>query len=101
MPGGVAQMTQDAATFFDSDAPALMSWSFDRADAGRYPGPVLYINGSTSGRLFAPVRDLIGEWYPHAETATIEGADHNLALTHAADIAAVLVDFLARHALRT
>jgi pimeloyl-ACP methyl ester carboxylesterase len=101
VPGGVAQMTRDAATFFDSDVPALLSWSFDRAAAGRFRGPVLYVDGSASGPWFAAAREVIADWFPHAEAHTIEGADHNLALTHAADVAAVLAVFLARHPLRT
>jgi pimeloyl-ACP methyl ester carboxylesterase len=99
VPGGVAQMARDAPTFFDSDVPALLSWTFDRADAARFPGPVLYVEGSASGNWFAEVRDLVGEWFPQAETCTIEGADHNLALTHSADVARVLAGFLSRHPL--
>jgi pimeloyl-ACP methyl ester carboxylesterase len=97
VPGGVAQMTRDAATFFDSDTPALLSWTFGQAEARRYRGPVLYVGGSASGRWFDEVRDLIRDWFPHTETHAIEGADHNLALTHPADIAPVLADFLTRH----
>lgn len=97
VPGGVAQMTRDAATFFDSDAPALMSWSFRASDAGRFHGPVLYVGGSASGRWFDEVRDLVVDWYPQAETHIVEGADHNLALTSAADVAPALADFFRRN----
>ncbi|GAA2561860.1 alpha/beta fold hydrolase [Pseudonocardia hydrocarbonoxydans] len=99
VPGAVAQMTRDAATFFDSDAAALLSWSFGAADAARIRAPVLYVGGSASGRWFDEVRGLVRDWIPHAEIRTIEGADHNLALTHAADVARVLADFLTRHPL--
>lgn len=97
VPGAVAQMTRDAITFFDSDSPALLSWSFGRQDAGRIAQPVLYLAGSASGTWFAEVRELLLDWFPEAEDRTIEGADHNLALTHPGEIAALLADFLRRH----
>ena len=97
VPGGVAQMTGDAATFFDFDAPALMSWSFGRTGAGRFRGPVLYVGGSASGRWFDEVRDLVLDWYPQAEAFVVEGADHNLAITSAAAIAPVLASFFDRN----
>jgi hypothetical protein len=34
-------MERDAATFFDSDIPALLEWRFTAADAGRLLAPVL------------------------------------------------------------
>lgn len=97
VPGAVAQMTRDAGTFFDSDCPALLSWSFGRQDAGRIASPVLYLGGSASGTWFAEVRALLLDWFPEAEDRTIEGADHHLALTHPGEIAALLADFLRRH----
>ena len=42
----------------------------------------------------------MADWFPHLETGTVEGADHSLALTHTAALAAVLGDFLSRHPLR-
>ncbi|MHA6779966.1 alpha/beta fold hydrolase [Pseudonocardia saturnea] len=99
VPGAVAQMTQDAITFFDSDCPALLSWSFGREDAGRITRPLLYVGGSASGTWFDEVRDLLLGWFPGAENRTIEGADHNLAITHSGEIAAVLAEFLTRHPL--
>ncbi len=100
VPGAVAQMSRDAATFFDSDCPALLSWSFDHDDAGRIDRPVLYVGGSASGKWFDEVRELLLGWFPQAADRTIEGADHNLAVTHPAAVAAALDDFLARHRIR-
>lgn len=97
VPGAVAQMSRDAATFFDSDCPAMLSWLFAREDARRVTQPLLYVGGSASGRWFAEVRELILDWFPAAEDRTIQGADHNLALSHAPKIAAVLADFLTQH----
>jgi pimeloyl-ACP methyl ester carboxylesterase len=57
LPGSVAQMERDAATFFDTDIPALLEWQFTPADAGRITAPVLYVGGADSGPLFAEVKD--------------------------------------------
>jgi pimeloyl-ACP methyl ester carboxylesterase len=38
-------------------------------------------------------------WFSHAEDVAIEGADHSLALTHSAQIADALMEFLRHHPL--
>ena len=55
---------------------------------------VLYVGGTDSGPWFAEVRKLILTWLPWAEEAMIAGADHSLAISHAAEIAQALVGFL-------
>jgi pimeloyl-ACP methyl ester carboxylesterase len=97
LPGSVAQMERDAATFFDSDIPALLEWQFTAADAGHVTAPVLYVGGTDSGPLFAEVRKLILAWLPGAEDAVIMGADHSLAISHPVEIATILASFLQRH----
>ena len=96
LPGSVAQMESDAATFFDTDIPALLEWQFTPADAGRITAPVLYVGGADSGSLFAEVRTLMLTWLPWAEDVTITGADHSLAISHPGEIAAALASFLQR-----
>lgn len=90
-------MESDAATFFDTDMPALLEWQFTRTDAGHVRAPVLYVGGTHSGPMFAEVRKLMLEWLPHAQDAVIIGADHSLATTHPAEIAATLASFFRRH----
>ncbi len=97
LPGATKQMQRDATTFFDTDLPALFSWHVDAADARRIDCPVLHIGGSDSGPWFTEVRDLMLTWFPQAEDALLAGADHALALTHSAQIADALADFLGRH----
>jgi pimeloyl-ACP methyl ester carboxylesterase len=60
-PGSVAQMESDAATFFDTDIPALLEWQFTAADADHITVPVLYVGGTNSGPIFAEVRKLMKE----------------------------------------
>jgi pimeloyl-ACP methyl ester carboxylesterase len=97
LPGSAAQMAQDAATFFDTDLPALLGWRFGPADAGRITCPVLHVGGTDSGPWFAEVRDLMLEWLPSADDVVIEDADHSLALTHCREIADAVAAFLHSH----
>ena len=101
LPGSVAQMESDAATFFDIDIPALLEWQFTAADAGHVTAPVLYVGGTDSGPMFAEVRKLMLAWLPQAEDVVIRGADHSLATSHPAEIAAALATFLQRHKIRS
>lgn len=97
LPGSSTQMRQDAATFFDTDVPALLEWRFGPDEADRIGCPVLYVGGSESGPWFDEVHELILGWIPHAEDVIIDGADHSLARTHDPCIADVLSTFLARN----
>lgn len=94
VPGGVAQVERDADTFFATDMPALVMWRFRAEDAHRIRQPVLYIGGSESGPWFAEVRELILRWLPQAQDVVLEGADHSLAMTHPAQVAAAMSAFL-------
>jgi hypothetical protein len=48
LPGAAAQMAQDTGTFFDTDIPALLAWTFGAEDARRITRAVLHIGGSES-----------------------------------------------------
>jgi pimeloyl-ACP methyl ester carboxylesterase len=97
LPGGGAQVSRDADTFFATDLPALVTWRFQAEDAQRIRKPVLYIGGTESGPWFAAVRELILGWLPHARDVVLEGADHSLAMTHPAQVAAAMAAFLRGH----
>lgn len=99
LPGSSGQMQRDIVTFFDTDLPALLDWDFGPGDSRQITCPVLHIGGTESGRWFAEVRELILEWFPHAQDVTVDGADHSLALTHPVEIAEALAAFLRRHPL--
>lgn len=101
LPGSAEQMERDTPTFFEIDLPALLDWRFTAEDAKQITRPVLYIGGDSSGPWFAEVRELVLRWLPQAEDVVLPGADHSLALTHPAEIAVALVDFLRRHPITT
>jgi 3-oxoadipate enol-lactonase len=97
LPGSVAAMERDAATFFESDLPALLAWRFEEADAAAIACPVLCVGGSDSDPWFADMRARILDLVPQAEGSTVPGAGHLLAATHPDESAALVVDFLRRH----
>jgi pimeloyl-ACP methyl ester carboxylesterase len=97
VPGTVEQTRRDARTFFDADLPALLAWRFSAQDANRIKCPVLHVGGTDSGPWFAEVRRLILDWFPDAEDVVVPGADHSLAITHTAQVAAALISFMRRH----
>jgi len=83
------------------DIEQLLAWRFGAEDARRISQPVLYLGGTASGPWFAQVRQLVLAWLPQAEDVMFAGADHSLALTHAAQLAAALKTFLRRYTIRT
>ena len=97
LPGAVAQMERDCATFFETDVPALGSWAFGPREAGRIRQPALCVAGGDSMPWFAEARDAVLGWLPQAEDVVLPGAGHDLAITHAEPLATVLADFLSRH----
>ena len=101
LPGALAQVERDAATFFVADSPALVSWRFGAADAARITQPVLYVGGTKSGSWFAEMRERLLAWLPQADDLVVEGADHSLALTHVEEIASAVTAFVRRHPMRT
>ncbi len=101
LPGSVAQMAHDARTFFETDLPAVLAWTFSPEDVLRVSCPVLHVGGTASGPWFAEVRRLVLDWFPHAEDVVIDGADHSLAITHADQVAGAVVPFLRRHPIES
>jgi pimeloyl-ACP methyl ester carboxylesterase len=97
LPGVVAQMERDCTTFFETDVPALASWTFGPREAGLIRQPALYVAGGDSMPWFAEARDALLDWLPQAEDVVLPGAGHDLAITHAGPLATVLTDFLRRH----
>ncbi|GAA3551279.1 alpha/beta hydrolase [Nocardioides daeguensis] len=94
VPDARARAGRDAATFLDADLPALLAWTFTGADAARIRCPVLHVGGDASGAWWAAVRRQVLAWFPAAGDVVIPGADHGLAVTHTAAVAAAVRRFL-------
>lgn len=71
----------------------MLRWQFGPADVGRISCPVMHFSGIDSGPWFAEVRNLMLEWFPHADDAVIEGAD-SLALTRSHAIVPAIATFM-------
>lgn len=97
LPGAVRQLERDAATFFATDIPSLLSWDFDTEAARRISQPTLYIGGRESGPWFEAVHELMSDWLSPSEDVLVAGADHNLTVTHPGQVARTLTNFMARH----
>lgn len=93
-PGSVARLERDAAAFFGRDLPALTSWEYGPGDAEKVTGPVLYVGGADSGPWFHQTEGWVAGLFPHARRVIIQGAGHDLALTHPRELAEAIAEFL-------
>jgi len=57
--------------------------------------PVLYVGGTDSGPWFRQTQAWVSALFPAAKSITIEGAGHDLALTHPYELATAVARFLA------
>ncbi|WP_062522790.1 alpha/beta fold hydrolase [Demequina silvatica] len=94
LPGSVAQVEEDASTFFLADIPALLAWDFDARDAARVTAPVLLVSGTASAHWFAEEIDAIRGWFRNVAHVSVANADHSMALTHAETVAGILSLFM-------
>lgn len=93
-PGSVARIERDADAFFSRDIPALVSWEYGPDQAARVTVPVLYVGGSESGPWFRQTQAWVSALFPGAQKVTVEGAGHDVALTHPRELATAVSRFL-------
>lgn len=96
LPGSVAQMERDAGSFFGHDLPALLGWEFDAERASRVTAPVLFVGGSDSAPWFAQTRAWVESLFDEVQSVIIDGAGHDVALTHAEPVAQLIAEFVGR-----
>ena len=94
LPGSVARIERDAEAFFSRDIPALVSWAYGPEQAARATVPVLYVGGTDSGPWFRQTQAWVSALFPAAQSVTIEGAGHDVALTHPRALATAVARFL-------
>lgn len=94
LPGSVAGMERDADTFFCSDVPALLGWVLDDVTAGSIRCPTLLVGGSESHAWFGQMLARLERVLADTSRVTIAGAGHSVALTHAAEVSAVVREHL-------
>ena len=93
-PGSVARIERDADAFFSRDIPDLISWEYNPDQAARVTVPVLYVGGTESGPWFRQTRAWVSALFPAARSVAIEGAGHDVALTHPRALASAVARFL-------
>lgn len=96
-PDKIAAIERDAETFFAVDLPALLAWRADPAALAAVDRPVMVIGGTESEAWFREAQELLVQWLPHAEQATVVGAGHLVATTHPRELAELTPGFVRRH----
>ena len=97
IPGSVARFERDADAFFLRDIPALLGWQYGADDAARVAAPVLFVGGTDSGSWFRQTRTWVQSLLPQARSVMIDGAGHDLAVTHPTELASAITEFIAAH----
>jgi 3-oxoadipate enol-lactonase len=97
LPGCLDQAALDSDTFFQVEVPAIASWTFTEADAGRITQPVLFVIGSDTLPIMSEARDLLHAWLPQTEDLLVPDACHYLPIEQPALIAAGLAAFFRAH----
>jgi pimeloyl-ACP methyl ester carboxylesterase len=97
--GEFDQAIRDSDTFLQIEMPAAYRWNFTPDDAKRIKQPVLSILGAHSPERAQTVHEVLKEWVPQTETATLPNAEHALALMDPPGIAEALAAWFARHPL--
>ena len=93
-PGSEARSERDADAFFTRDIPAPLAWEYGPEQAGQVAAPIMYVGGSESGSWFRQTREWVAGLFPNAASVTIDGAGHDLALTHPEELATAIARFL-------
>jgi pimeloyl-ACP methyl ester carboxylesterase len=91
---GLAAAERESAYFFADEMPALGAWQFGPEEAARVSTPTLLLRGSRSRPWFAENQELLASWLPDAKLVTLEGCDHLAPLTHPAQVAAAITEFV-------
>jgi pimeloyl-ACP methyl ester carboxylesterase len=100
LPGAYAQAVVDADAFFTAEFPALGEWGFSAEEAKRIQAPVLRIHGGDTIPWFAESDELLSEWLPESESATVPGMGHFFPMAAPQQVAETLAAFLARHPMQ-
>lgn len=91
LPGSVSDMERDAETFFRSDVPALLGWTFDDEHAAVIACPTLLLGGAASHAWFAEMLDRLQRVIPSTTLASVPGSGHSVALTHPVEVGAAVL----------
>jgi pimeloyl-ACP methyl ester carboxylesterase len=91
---GLVEAERESAYFFADELPALAAWTFGPAEAARVAAPALLICGAETRPWFRENAAILAEMLPDARTETLPGLDHLAPLTHPAELAATIGEFV-------
>jgi pimeloyl-ACP methyl ester carboxylesterase len=91
---GLADAVRESAFFFADEMPALREWTFGPAEGARIAAPTLVVRGGRTRPWFVENCEVLAGMVPGAATVTLPGLGHLGALTHPADVASVIADFV-------
>jgi len=95
-PGVVDQGIQDASTFIEGEASALLEWNYGVEQAATVNSPVLSW-GTAASPINVATQAFIHELFPQREEVILEGGDHFSVTTDPAAVAEPIAEFVSRH----
>ena len=95
--GAVTQGIEDAATFVEGEASALIEWNYGVEQAATIDSPVLAWGTASDNPINPATRAFLYELFPQREEVILEGGDHFSVATRPAALAEPIADFLSRH----
>jgi pimeloyl-ACP methyl ester carboxylesterase len=84
-PEGAARAERESAAFFANEIPAMGGWA--PVDPAAITAPTLLVQGGDSPPFTHRLIARLAGQLPHAEVATVDGANHLLPLTHPDELA--------------
>jgi pimeloyl-ACP methyl ester carboxylesterase len=96
-PGVVDQGIEDAATFVEGEAAALVEWDYGLEHAATIDCPVLSWASASENPINPATRAFLYELFPQCEEVILEGGDHFSVTTDPAAVAEPIADFVSRH----
>jgi pimeloyl-ACP methyl ester carboxylesterase len=95
---GLVEAERESAYFFTDELPALAAWTFGPADATRVGAPALLLCGAQSRPWFRENAAILAELLPDARTRTLPELGHLAPLTHPAELASAIGEFVSHPA---
>jgi pimeloyl-ACP methyl ester carboxylesterase len=95
---GLAEAERESAYFFADELPAVAAWSFGPAEAARIAAPALLLTGAQSRPWFRENVAILAEMLPDARIQTLPEPTHLAPLTHPAELASAIGEFVSHPA---
>ena len=95
--GVVEQGMEDAATFVEGEASALVGWNYGVEQAATSDCPVLSWCSASDNPLNPATRAFLRELFPRLEEVILEDGDHFSVTTDPASVAEPIAEFVSRH----